>query len=82
MGPDGHTASLFPGEPMIRDRQGIAAALWVEKMKQWRITLLPAVLLAARHTAMLDMVRVRTRCCMRCSSGVEDVMKYPAQILA
>jgi len=53
MGPDGHTASLFPGEPRIQDRTGIAAAVWVEKFKQWRITLLPRVLLEAKHTAML-----------------------------
>jgi 6-phosphogluconolactonase len=25
MGPDAHTASLFPGEPLITDRTGIAA---------------------------------------------------------
>lgn len=53
MGPDGHTASLFPGEPRIQDRTGVAAAVWVEKFKQWRITLLPGVLLKAKHTAML-----------------------------
>ena len=27
MGPDAHTASLFPGEPLIADRTGIAAAV-------------------------------------------------------
>jgi len=53
MGDDGHTASLFPGEPLIDDRSGIAAAVRVEKLQQWRITLLPGVLLNARHTAML-----------------------------
>src|SRR6266404_1453828 len=53
MGPDAHTASLFPGEPLIDDRENLVAAVWVERMNQWRITLLPGVLLAARHTAML-----------------------------
>ena len=53
MGPDAHTASLFPGSAWIEDRAHIAAAVWSEPMKQWRVTLLPGVLDAARHTAML-----------------------------
>ena len=53
MGPDAHTASLFPGEPKIDDLTSIAAAVWSEPAKQWRVTLLPGVLDAARHTAML-----------------------------
>ena len=48
MGPDAHTASLFPGEPLIDDREGIAAAVFVEKFNQWRVTLLPGALLAAQ----------------------------------
>lgn len=53
MGPDAHTASLFPGEPLIDDRSGIAAAVYVEKMTQWRVTLLPGPLLAARNVVCL-----------------------------
>lgn len=53
LGADAHTASLFPGEPLIDDREGIAAAVWVEKLFAWRITLLPGVLLNARHTVVL-----------------------------
>src|SRR5689334_1552340 len=53
IGPDAHTASLFPGEPLIGDHSNLAAAVWVEKMHQWRVTLLPRVLEAARHTAIL-----------------------------
>src|SRR5271157_1113852 len=46
MGPDAHTASLFPGDPLIDDREGIAAAAFAEKLNQWRVTLLPGALLA------------------------------------
>ena len=53
MGPDAHTASLFPGEPLIDDREGIAAAVQVPVPPTWRITLLPGVLLAAKHTVFL-----------------------------
>ena len=50
MGPDMHTASLFPGEPMIADRENIAGAVWVEKMHQHRVTLLRGVLESAKAT--------------------------------
>ncbi len=50
VGADGHTASLFPGNPLLEDRERIAAAVYVDQVDQWRITLLPAALLAARHT--------------------------------
>src|SRR5207248_1981364 len=53
MGPDAHTASLFPGEPLIDDREGITAPVYVEKFHQWRVTLLPGVLLAAKHTVFM-----------------------------
>ncbi len=53
LGADASTASLFPGEPLIEDREGIAAAVYVERLFQWRITLLPGVMLAARHTVFL-----------------------------
>ena len=68
MGPDAHTASLFPGEPLIADHEGIAAAVWVEKMHQWRVTLLPGVLEAACHTVVLatgaDKAPALEPCCM------------------
>lgn len=53
MGPEAHTASLFPGEPLIEDREGIAAAVRTPKPPPWRVTLLPGALLAAHHTVFL-----------------------------
>jgi 6-phosphogluconolactonase len=41
MGPDAHTASLFPGEAAIEDHDHIASAVYVQKMGKWRVTLLP-----------------------------------------
>ena len=38
MGPDGHTASLFPGTTALKENEHFVVANWVEKMKTFRIT--------------------------------------------
>lgn len=44
VGDDGHTASLFPGTPVLDVRDHIAAAVYVPRLEQWRVTLtLPAI---------------------------------------
>ncbi len=80
MGPDAHTASLFPAEPLIGDRQKIAAAVYVEKLSQWRITLLPGVLVAAHHTAVLVTGEDKVDAVRAVFEEPFDPMKYPAQI--
>ncbi len=81
IGPDVHTASLFPGEPLIGDRAGIAAAVYVEKLKSWRITLLPGVLLAARHSVMLAAGGDKAEPLDRIFHGPYNPIRYPAQIV-
>jgi 6-phosphogluconolactonase len=78
MGPDGHTASLFPGDPHVDDHTGIAAAVWVEKMQQWRVTLLPGVLEAAQHTVMLVTGPDKKEMLAKVLS--RGPVEYPAQI--
>ena len=82
VGPDAHTASLFPGEPLIDDRDSIAAAVYVEKMAQWRITLLPGVLLAAQHTAMYVTGADKAEAIHAIFNDPYDPKKYPAQMVA
>jgi 6-phosphogluconolactonase len=80
MGPDGHTASLFPGEPLIADHSLIAAAVYVEKFKQHRITLLPGVLEGARHTLCLATGEEKAEALVKVLKGPLDVMHVPSQI--
>jgi len=53
MGPDGHTASLFPGTRALEERRSSAAANWVPKMREWRITMTYPALNAARRVVFL-----------------------------
>jgi 6-phosphogluconolactonase len=82
MGADAHTASLFPGEPLIDDRQNLAAAVHVPKLATWRITLLPGVLLAAHHLALLVAGADKAPALGHVFNGKYDPHQYPAQILA
>jgi 6-phosphogluconolactonase len=80
MGPDAHTASLFPGEPAIADRSGIAAALWVEKMQQHRVTLLRGVLEKARATLCLVSGPDKAEALRSVLREPFDPMRFPCQI--
>ncbi len=80
MGPDAHTASLFPGEPLIENRTGIAAAVWVEKMRSHRVTLLPGVLLKARETVLQVAGPDKAEPLRNVLQGPDDPMRYPCQI--
>jgi 6-phosphogluconolactonase len=82
MGPDAHTASLFPGDDLVKDRLGLAAAVYAPKLPNWRVTLLPGVLLKARHTLMLVTGSDKAETLESVMRGPVDVMARPVQLLA
>lgn len=53
MGPDGHTASLFPGTQAVRETSRLVAAPWIEQFQACRVTLTPVLLNHARQVTFL-----------------------------
>ncbi|HTU70322.1 MAG TPA: 6-phosphogluconolactonase [Candidatus Baltobacteraceae bacterium] len=82
MGPDGHTASLFPGtDPLTHDEE-LVRAVYSQSQAQWRITLTPQVLNGARTVvfAVEGAAKAATLAAVR--EGPYDPTTYPAQIIA
>ena len=53
LGPDGHTASLFPGTAALQEKSRLVVSNWVEKLKTHRLSFTFPVLNAARCVAFL-----------------------------
>jgi 6-phosphogluconolactonase len=53
IGPDGHTASLFPGTAALKENQRLVVANWVPKFNTYRITFTYPVLNAAAMVMFL-----------------------------
>jgi 6-phosphogluconolactonase len=82
MGPDSHTASLFPGDPLVEDDYDVVGNTYVEKFNSHRVTLLPAVLKAARHTVILSPGADKAEALKAVLDGPIDLLEHPCQIAA
>lgn len=81
MGPDGHTASLFPGTPAVAESKTLVSAPWVEKLQTHRVTLTPPVLNAAKHVVFLVSGVDKATALQVVLEGPADPARYPAQVV-
>jgi 6-phosphogluconolactonase len=82
MGPDGHTASLFPETPVLQERSRIAAAVWVVSMQTWRVSLTPPVLNHARAVLFLVSGAEKADTLHAVLEGPSEPDQLPAQLIA
>jgi len=81
MGPDGHTASLFPGTHAIRERERWVAAPWVDKFQTYRITLTPPVINNAACILFFVSGEEKAETLRAVLEGAEESDRYPSQII-
>ena len=78
MGPDGHTASLFPESEGLKERNRLVIANWVEKFKANRITLTFPVLNRASEILFLVSGADKALVLAQVLQGKSDA-QFPAQ---
>ncbi len=81
MGPDGHTASLFPGEDPLTEDEERVRAVYAASHNQWRLTLTPSLLNATRALAFAVTGAEKAKTLAAVREGPRDPLRYPAQII-
>ena len=82
MGPDGHTASLFPGTAALHSRDHeVVVANYVEKFKSNRITLTASTINNARNVTFLVAGADKADALREVLEGKFDPEVYPSQLI-
>jgi 6-phosphogluconolactonase len=82
MGPDGHTASLFPGTLASVDDTQLVVANRVEKFSTWRITITPHVINDARNVVITAGGAGKADALRAVLEGPRALDTYPIQLVA
>lgn len=81
LGPDAHTASLFPGNPAVLENERLVVAPWVEAHHTFRITMTPPVFNRAAALLFLVAGQEKAPAVHAVLEGERDPMRYPAQVV-
>lgn len=81
MGPEGHTASLFPHQPSLHEQQRLVMPVSVPKPPPLRLTFTPPILNAPRHVLFLVTGSEKADAVQAVLEGPYQPDEYPAQIV-
>jgi len=82
MGPDGHTASLFPQTAALHETNRIVVANHVPQKDTWRVTLTWPVINAARSVFFLIAGQDKAQVLHEVLTGPRDVERLPSQLIS
>jgi 6-phosphogluconolactonase len=82
MGPDGHTGSLFPGTEAVSETRHRCVAIFVAKLKMWRITMTAPFFNRAKNVMVLVAGAEKAATLEQVLHGPRDVQRMPIQLLA
>ncbi len=81
MGPDGHTASLFPGTKALHERKRLVVSNWVDKFQSYRITLTIPVLNNADIVIFLVSGEEKAEPLRVVLEGKKQTDRFPSQLI-
>ncbi|MDX1812883.1 MAG: 6-phosphogluconolactonase, partial [Gammaproteobacteria bacterium] len=81
LGPDGHTASLFPDTSALNEHQELCTAVYVKKFESWRITITFPVINAAREILLLSEGEGKADIVRELLIDKKDAFTYPVQFI-
>ncbi|SRR5258707_10617591 len=79
MGPEAHTASLFPHQPSLREQTRLILPVNVPKPPPDRLTFTPPLLTAARHLLFLATGADKAEALHEVLEGADNPEEYPTQ---
>ncbi len=79
LGPDGHTASLFPDTLALKEMDKICTAVFVEKFNSWRITMTYPIINAAKEILLLSEGEGKANIVYDLLITEKDTTRYPVQ---
>jgi 6-phosphogluconolactonase len=80
VGPDGHTASLFPGSPALGERARRVVPVRAPRPPERRLTLTPPVIAAARRIVVLAAGADKAEAVARALRGTGSADELPARL--
>ncbi|WP_210464204.1 6-phosphogluconolactonase [Rufibacter roseolus] len=81
MGDDGHTASLFPGTPVLRETERLVKAYYLEPQSMYRITLTAPCINQAKKIVFMTFGEKKAKALREVLEGDRNPEQYPSQLI-